>query len=341
MEGVASVAVREGALVEVHGLGKTFLPLPRWARAFTRSPITRPVRALDGVSLRVSASEILAVAGRNGAGKSTLFRILTGLVTPTEGWARVCDYDAVKEAGSARPLIGFVPGDDRSLSLHLTTRENLKFRGRLHRLAAGRLNARIDEVLDVVDLTEQADNTGFALSSGMRARLQLACALLHEPPVLILDEPTASVDPVASHSLLETIRRLAREQQLAVLLSTHRADEIEALSDNVVLLDHGRVLHLGPLDLLRARHESGIVELTFDRTAAAQLAAGRLAALDGVDRVGVHGASVTLATSLSAGQLLTSLDGALGAVDAVQHHRLAVRDLLATVLADDATTSDS
>jgi len=255
-------------------------------------------------------------------------------VSPTEGWSRVCGHDVVSKGDEVRRLIGFVPGDDRSLSLHLTARENLIFRGRLHRLTPSRLRVRIDEVLSLVGLTEQADRTGFALSSGMRARLQLACAVLHQPPVLILDEPTASIDPVASYSLLETIQRMAREDRLAVLLSTHRADEIEALSTNVALLDRGHLLHVGDLDELRVHHER-VIELAFDGPAAAHLAAGHLRALAGVDRVTMHGASVELTTMLSAGQLLTSLDGALGAVEAVRARRLPVRELLATVLTEE------
>jgi ABC-2 type transport system ATP-binding protein len=327
--------------VEVHALGKTFLPMPGWARAFTRSPVAEPVRALDGVSLTVVAGEVCAVAGRNGAGKSTLFRILTGLVSPTEGRARVCGYDATADGHEVRRRIGFVPGDERSLFLHHTPRENLTFRGRLHGLPNTALRRRIEEVLDLVDLGEQGDRVGFALSSGMRARLQLACALLHEPAVLVLDEPTASIDPVASYALLETIRGLAREQQLAVLLSTHRADEIEALAANVALLDRGRLLHVGHLDQLRARYESPTVALTFDRPAAAGAAASRVRSLAGVEVVGVRDTTLTLATSLTTGQILASLDGGLAAVDSVQRGRLPVRDLLARVLrSDDATGWD-
>jgi ABC-2 type transport system ATP-binding protein len=320
------------ARVEVHALGKTFRPMPGWARAFTRSPVAAPVRALDDVSLTVAAGEVCAVAGRNGAGKSTLFRILTGLVTPTEGWARVCGHDVTTDGHEVRRRIGFVPGDDRSLSLHHTPRENLSFRGRLHGISKSQLDSRIDEVLALVGLGEQRDRVGFALSSGMRARLQLACALLHRPPVLVLDEPTASIDPVASYALLETIRRLAREYQLAVLLSTHRADEIEALAANVALLDRGHVVHLGDLDRLRSRYEPPTVALTFDGAAAARAAAGHLRALAGVEVVDVEDATLLLGTSLSTGQILASLDGALAAIDSAQHRRLPVRDLLARVL---------
>lgn len=318
--------------VEVHGLGKTFLPLPRWARAFTRSPVTRPVRALDGISLTVAAGQVCAVAGRNGAGKSTLFRVLTGLVTPTEGWARVCGHDVVAGGRDVRRLIGFVPGDDRSLTLQLTPREILTVRARLHGLSGPGLRARVDDVLALVDLVGESSRMGFALSSGMRARLQLACALLHQPPVLVLDEPTASIDPVAASSLLETIRQLAREQRLAVLLSTHRADEIEALSDNVALLDRGRLVHIGNLDELRVRHEPPVVELTFDRPEAAVRAANGLRALAGVDLVSVDGARLDVTTALTLGRILSALDGALGSVDAVQRRRLPLRTLLAEVL---------
>ncbi len=325
-------ATETGPLVEVHNLGKTFRPLPGWARAFTRSPVAAPVRALDAVSLTVAPGQVCALAGRNGAGKSTLFRILAGLVSPTDGWARICGHDVTSDGAAVRRLIGFVPGDARSLSLHLTPRENLTIRGRLHSIPAVQLTARIEEVLALVDLAEQGDRVGFALSSGMRARLQVACAVLHQPPVLILDEPTASIDPLASYSLLETIRRLARELRLAVLFSTHRADEIEALAAYVALLDQGRLVHLGHLDGLRTYEGSPTIELTFDGAAAARAAAATLGALAGVECVRVQDASIAVTTTLRAGQLLASLDGALVSIDAVQRRRLPVRDLLASVL---------
>src|SRR5438552_16264465 len=129
-------------------------------------------------------------------------------------------------------------GADRTLWLRQTCEQNLEFRGRLQGLHGDALRVRIKDALDAVGLSDVADRVGFALSSGMRARLQLACALLHEPPVLILDEPTGTVDPVGSFELLEMIRRVTTERRLAVLFSTHRVDEIEALGEKAILLHH-------------------------------------------------------------------------------------------------------
>ena len=194
------------AVVEVRDLTKVYLPSPAWMRIFLRTQVRVAVRALDSISLHVEGGQICAIAGPNGAGKTTLFKILTGLLAPTSGSAAVLGIDATRESPQLRRVVGFMSGEDRSLWLRLTCVQNLEFRGRLQGLRSEELRARIADVLDAVGLGDVGDRVGFALSAGMRARLQLACALLHQPPVLILDEPTGSVDPVGSFELLEMIR---------------------------------------------------------------------------------------------------------------------------------------
>jgi ABC-2 type transport system ATP-binding protein len=217
-------------------------------RLLVRSASLVPVTALDDVTFSLAAGEICAVIGPNGAGKSTLFRILTGLTTPSAGTARVLGMDPVTDAHRIRRQVGFMPAEDRTLFLRHTCRENLRFHGRLQGIDESTLKQRIDDVLDLVGLGEAKDRTGFALSSGMRSRLMLARALVHEPKVLILDEPTGAVDPIGAHEFLELIIKITIERGTATLISSHRLEEIDALRDNVLLLDRGRVVMSGHLE---------------------------------------------------------------------------------------------
>jgi ABC-2 type transport system ATP-binding protein len=320
--------------VEVRGLTKVYMPSPRWLRFFLRTQIHAPVTALDDVTVEVDRGQICAVAGPNGAGKTTLFKILTGLLAPSAGSAVVLGVDATRESPELRRVVGFMSGDDRSLWLRLSCAQNLEFRGRLQGLRGDALRRRIADVLDLVGLAGMHDRIGFALSSGMRARLQFACALLHEPPVLILDEPTATVDPVGSFELLQKIREVTEERGLAVLFSTHRVDEIEALGENVVLLHHGNVVHAGPLDRLRDTLERQVVTFTFATANAADAACARFEVADGTEIAERNETSVTLATNARMGELLQTLAELAPLVDSISEERVPLREVLATVLAE-------
>lgn len=330
-----------GAVVEVRDLTKVYLPSPAWMRVFLRTQIRESVLALDKVSMQFDGGQICAVAGPNGAGKTTLFKILTGLLAPTSGSARVIGIDATKESPQLRRVVGFMAGDDRSLWLRLSCTQNLEFRGRLQGMRKEELRKRIDDVLDAVGLADVRERAGFALSAGMRARLQLACAMLHSPPVLILDEPTAAVDPLGSFELLEQIRRVTRERRLAVLFSTHRVDEIEALGERVVLLHRGRVVHSGEIDQLRKNLDR--VRITFRFTSPA--AAGEAATLmsDSVDTeiVAVQDDVVTVATGERVGRLIARLGAATSEISSVNEERVPLREVLADVLGEPASGADT
>jgi ABC-2 type transport system ATP-binding protein len=313
-------------IVEVQHLTKVYEPSPMWMRFLLRSAIDQPVRALDDVTLSVRPGEVCAVVGPNGAGKSTLFRILTGLTTATNGSATIMGSDIEREPRRVRKLVGFMPADDRSLYLRHTCEQNLAFHGRLQGLSGSRLETVVGETLEIVGLGHARTRTGFALSSGMRARLQLARALLHRPRVLILDEPTANVDPVGSHTLLNLIERLTKEQGLAVLLSSHRLEEIDALHDNVAFLDRGMLVHWGDLHSLRDVWENPRVVVRFDDDDIARVAAGGLVSTPGV--VEVEGDSVTAVVAGRTGDLLVSLDGHLAHVVSIEEARMPLRELL-------------
>ena len=186
--------------VSVEGLGKVYTPSPPWMKVLVRTNLKHNVVALDDVTFDVAPGEILAVVGPNGAGKSTAFRILVGLTSATTGKATVMGLDCGRQSQAVRRLVGWMPAEDRSLLMRLSCLENLRFHGRMHGMNKTEIAERSERVLDEVGLTKFADATPFALSAGMKARLQLARALFHEPSVLILDEPTGSVDPVAAHA---------------------------------------------------------------------------------------------------------------------------------------------
>jgi ABC-2 type transport system ATP-binding protein len=236
--------------VSVQHLSKVFVPSPPWMRVLLKSAIKEPVIALDDVSFELQRGETCVVVGPNGAGKSTLFRILTGLTTPTGGHAQVLGHD-IGEGRRVRSLIGYMPAEDRNLMLRHTCAQNLAFRGKLQGIPPRQLPVRVDAVLDQVGILHARNRAATSLSTGMRARLQLAAALLHEPDVLILDEPTSTVDPVGAHELLTLIEDLTAARGLSVVLSSHRLEEIDALGNKVVFLDQGRVIHDGNLNELR------------------------------------------------------------------------------------------
>ena len=196
--------------------------------------------ALRGVDLEVPWGAIVAVLGPNGAGKSTLLRILATTVLPDSGHAEVAGHDVVSDSAAARRALGLVLGDERSWYWRLTGRDNLEFYAALHGLRRPAARRRADELLAAVDLASAADRRFDRYSSGMRARLALARALLHEPPVLCLDEPTATLDPVAAASFRALVRRQA-DTGRAVLFTTHDLHEAAAVASNVVVLAAGKV----------------------------------------------------------------------------------------------------
>ena len=305
-------------------------------RVFLRTQIRESVLALDRISLTFEGGRIYAVAGPNGAGKTTLFKILTGLLAPTSGSASVLGIDATQQSTELRRVVGFMSGEDRSLYLRLTCVQNLEFRGRLQGLRGPRLSARIAEVLGDVGLGDVGDRVGFALSAGMRARLQLACALLHDPPVLILDEPTGAVDPLGSFELLEMIKRVTSERALAVLFSTHRVDEIEALGEKVVLLHRGRIVHMGGIDQLRGDLDRQRVTFRFATPADARRAAALIDGSSETEVVAAQDDLLTLATGVRIGVLLDRLGELASTIASVNEERAPLREVMARVLTDQA-----
>jgi ABC-2 type transport system ATP-binding protein len=206
-----------------------------------------PVVALAGIDLEVRPGEVVALLGPNGAGKSTLLRILSTLLTPDGGSASVCGVDVGSSPAEARKLIGVMIGDERSLYWRLSGRRNLLFYAALRGMGAAEAREVVGSLLARVGLTEGADRPVRGYSSGMRARLSLARALLGHPPVLLLDEPTRSLDPIAAVEFRELAGELAGEHR-AVLTATHDLHEAVATADRVVVVANGRSVLEAPAD---------------------------------------------------------------------------------------------
>ncbi|NEA29551.1 ABC transporter ATP-binding protein [Actinomadura bangladeshensis] len=200
-----------------------------------------PVVALDDLTLAVEPNEIHGLLGPNGAGKTTLVKILSTVLLPSGGSARILGRDVVADTRAVRSLVGLVLGGDRGLYDRLSARRNLLFWGALYRLDARTTRERADALLERVGLADRADDRVERFSRGMRQRLHLARGLLHEPRVLFLDEPTSGLDPVAAGAFRRLVLDLRAEGR-TFLLATHDMDEATALCDRVTLIDRGRML---------------------------------------------------------------------------------------------------
>lgn len=326
------------AAVEVRNISKTYLPSPPLMRVLLRSSILSPIVALNDVSLEVEFGTIQTIVGPNGAGKSTLFRILTGLTTATSGSASVCGFDVTNQSFRVRRLIGFHPADERTLLGRHSCEENLLFHGRLQGIPAGELRSRITDALELVGLRRHAKSLALSLSSGMKARLQLARALLHRPRVLILDEPTGALDPIAAYQLLEIIKQATSTHGIATLFSSHRLEEIEALPERVLLLNEGRVVYNGNLETLRGRYQEPRLELRFSSADEAKTAAPSLGSVRGVEIVSAQGEMLVLRTAVPMGELFRAADGALNGLVSIGKVRVPLRDFLAQLLSPDQPT---
>lgn len=321
--------------VKVSNLTKTYYPSPAWMKFLVRSNIKQEVVALDGIDFEVGPGEICAVVGPNGAGKTTTFRILVGLTSSSSGKASVMGFDADKESVAIRRVVGWMPAEDRSLIMRLSCAENLQFHGRLQGLKGEDLNRRIHETLTKVGIGHAAESSVFALSAGMKARLQLARALLSDPKVLILDEPTGSVDPVASHELLNLIIDIVDQQGIAALISSHRLEEIEALHSHAILLDKGQIRYDGDLDSLRGQLDRPTLELEFQSEELAKSAAGEMHASGLGEVIPADGnvVQLILGSTVTVGHVLDRLTPDLPGVIHIRELQTPLRDLLAQMYA--------
>jgi ABC-2 type transport system ATP-binding protein len=206
-------------------------------------------KAVEGVNLDVQPGEVLALLGQNGAGKTTTVRMLTSILIPTRGWAKVADYDVVKHPSEVRASVGVLT-EMHGLYGRMTANEYLDFFGQVYGLDPARRKRRADQLLEYFGLTQAAKRRSGEYSKGMRQKLALARALIHEPPVLLLDEPTSAMDPESAQLVRHEIARL-RSSQRTIIICTHNLVEAEMLADKIAIIYHGRILISGTLDELR------------------------------------------------------------------------------------------
>jgi sodium transport system ATP-binding protein len=225
---------REGA-VEVRDLRKHF-----------RSPDGAGVRAVDGISFTVEPGEIFGLLGPNGAGKTTTLRILATILRPTSGSVSVAGHDVEADPDAVRRHLGYVSASTGTYE-RLTGRETLEYYGRLHGMPEAALAPRVDEVISFLEMGDFVDRVCGRLSSGQKQKVSLARAIVHDPPVLILDEPTASLDVIVARNVIEFVEK-ARASGRAILLSTHIFTEAERLCDHVAILHEGSILARGTVD---------------------------------------------------------------------------------------------
>src|SRR6516165_2461022 len=224
--------------------------------------------AVDGLSFDVSHGEIFGLLGPNGAGKSTLIRMLTTLVPPTSGTARIHGFDILRAANDVRQTIGVIPQAMTS-DLDLSAEENMSIFAKLYGISRERRKRTIKELLKAVDLEQWADKPVKNFSGGMRRRLEIARGLVHEPKIFFLDEPTTGLDPVSRVGVWDMLSRLKRERELTILVTTHYMDEADKLCDRIAIVDHGKVVALdSPLKLKASIPGKNILEVSFSEVPA-------------------------------------------------------------------------
>ena len=234
-------------IIEVKGLTKVF---------------DKGIKAVDNISFGVEEGEILGFLGPNGAGKTTTLNMLSTLLRPTSGTAIVNGHDILEEPDEVRRNIGFV-FQDPTLDNELTGNENLDFHGRIYNLKRDVRQKRIEEILEVVQLKERANDFVKTYSGGMKRRLEIGRGLLHYPKVLFLDEPTLGLDPQTRRAIWEYIERLNKEEKVTIILTTHYTEEADYLCDRIQIIDLGKIVALDTSDKLKARLEGDVVSLTF------------------------------------------------------------------------------
>jgi len=221
------------------------------------------VTAVDDLDLEIEKGELFGLLGPNGAGKTTTIKILCGLLEPTNGSARVAGYDVQKEKAKVKELIGVCP-QDTAVYPYLTGRENVELFGNLHTMPKKKLRENADRLLEKLSLTHDANRRLAKYSGGMKRRINLIMALVHDPEIAFLDEPTVAMDPQSRHAVWDFIREL-KKQGKTIILTTHYMEEADELCDRVGIIDHGKLIALGSPKQLKDKFKAKDLEEVFIR----------------------------------------------------------------------------
>lgn len=247
-------------------------------------------QAVQGVDFVVQQGEILSLLGPNGAGKSTTISMLSGLIAPSDGNAFIMGYSITSQPKLAKEKLGVVP-QDIALYPDLSARENLLFWGKMYDLRGSELKQRVDEVLEMIDLTERQKDRVGKFSGGMKRRVNIAAALMHKPDVIIMDEPTVGIDPQSRRHILDNVKKLNR-QGMTVLYTTHYMEEAAELSDHIAIMDTGKIIAFGKHDeLVKMVGEQTRIDLTFNAEVEAIIPAWK--EIEGVSGIDASDGKVT------------------------------------------------
>jgi ABC-2 type transport system ATP-binding protein len=291
-------------------------------REFRKGP-----RAVDGIDLSVSAGEIYGFLGPNGAGKSTTVLMLTTLLPPTSGRATVGGYDVVRQGAEVRASIGAAL-QEAALDPILTGREHLLLQATLQGIPKAARKDRVDALLERVGLTVAADRRVGGYSGGMKRRLDLGLALVHQPRILFLDEPTTGLDPQSRTALWEEVARLAHDEGMTVFLTTQYLEEADALADRVGIIDRGRIVAEGTTAQLKAEIGSPSVEVTPVEVASGERLAGLLEPFGELRRNGRGSVTVQLpGGEAQLAEVVRGLDHADLRVESLQLHQPSLDDV--------------
>lgn len=219
--------------------------------------------ALDGVSFNIEEGEFFGLLGPNGAGKTTLIRILTTLIKPTEGQAKVMGVDVEEMSAEVRKVIGVIP-QAMTTDLDLTGYENMDIYARFYSIPKRERKERIEQLLELVGLKDRRGELVAAYSGGMRRRLEIVRGLIHKPSILILDEPTIGLDPQSRHVVWELLQKFRNKDSLTILMTTHYMDEAEILCSRLAIIDYGKIVAMDTIDALKKQlPQKDVVELSF------------------------------------------------------------------------------
>jgi ABC-2 type transport system ATP-binding protein len=220
--------------------------------------------AVDGLSFNVGEGEVFGLLGPNGAGKTQTISMLTGVIDPTDGTARIGGHDIRKELDQVKKINGLVP-QDLALYPTLSARANLQFFGRIYGLHGKDLKERVEDVLRIVALTDRADEAVEKYSGGMKRRVNIAAGLVHQPRLLFLDEPTVGVDPQSRNHIFESVLRLNRERGMSIVYTSHYMEEVELLCKRVAIVDQGKIIAMDTVENLIDILGGGVIQIGLDK----------------------------------------------------------------------------
>lgn len=262
--------------------------------------------AVKDISLNVQSGERFGLLGPNGAGKSTMVSMISTVLRPTAGTITVDHKLLSGKPGEIKKIMGIVP-QDLALYQALSTKDNLEFFGSLYGLYGSRLKSRTEEVLDIIGLKERRNQAVSELSGGMKRRVNIGAALMNDPKLLVLDEPTVGIDPQSRHHILETVKKLNQDRGMTVIYTSHYMEEVEYLCKRLAIIDHGSLIALGSKEELKLNLKA-CDTLTVDYSEGNEAALGQLEQISGVTKATVEGKHISMLVSTGERSVIDIVD---------------------------------